>query len=78
MDFGEALYALKHGEKVARVGWNGKGQFIKMQVPDENSKMRHPYLYISPVDGNLVPWVASQTDLLATDWFVIQPEGGAE
>lgn len=28
MDFGEALKALKAGEKVAREGWNGKGMWI--------------------------------------------------
>jgi hypothetical protein len=40
-----------------------------MQVPDEHSKMKRPYLYMSPVDGDLVPWVASQSDLLAEDWI---------
>lgn len=70
--FSAALAALKEGRKVARKGWNGKGQWIAMQVPDEHSKMRLPYLYISTVDGNLVPWLASQTDLLAEDWDVIE------
>lgn len=38
-DFGWALFQLKKGEKVARDGWNGKGQFLQLQVPDQNSKM---------------------------------------
>lgn len=65
---GWAIQLMKEGKKVTRAGWNGAGQFLKLQVPDEHSKMRKPYVYISPVDGELVPWLASQTDLLAEDW----------
>lgn len=68
MDIGQALQVLREGGRVTRRGWNGPGQWIALQVPDENSKMRKPYLYISPVDGELVPWLASQTDILASDW----------
>lgn len=71
MDFSHALAALRSGQRVTREGWNGAGQFIALQVPDEHSKMRKPYLYISPVDGEFVPWLASQTDLLAEDWLVV-------
>ena len=71
MDFGAALQALREGERLSRDGWNGRGMWIKLQTPDENSKMSRPYLYISSVDGDLVPWVASQTDLLASDWLVV-------
>ncbi len=71
LDFGEALAELKSGERVAREGWNGKSMWVELQIPDENSKMRRPYLYMSPIGGALVPWVASQTDLLAEDWFVV-------
>jgi len=46
--------------------------FVELQVPDENSKMRRPYLFMSPIDGDLVPWVASQTDLLAEDWHELE------
>lgn len=70
-DFSTALGFLRKGEKAARVGWNGKDMFIELQSPDENSKMTLPYLYIRCVDGNLVPWLASQTDLLSEDWFII-------
>jgi len=71
-DFGWALVQLKNKEKLQRDGWNGKGQFIKLQVPSENSKMGLPYIYISTVDGKLVPWLASQTDLLAEDWCLVE------
>jgi hypothetical protein len=70
MDFGSALDALKRGERVTREGWNGEGMWVELQVPDEHSKMRRPYLSMSPIDGALVPWVASQTDLLAEDWSI--------
>ena len=71
MNFSDALTALKVGHILAREGWNGKGMYIKLQTPDEHSKMRRPYIYMSPVDGDLVPWAASQSDLLADDWNVL-------
>lgn len=68
LDFGGAIAALKAGKRVSRLGWNGKGMWLALQVPDAHSKMGLPYIYMSTVDGNLVPWVASQTDILAGDW----------
>ena len=70
-DFGIALDALRGGRRVARNGWNGQGQWIALQEPNENSKMSLPYLYIRTVGGDLVPWLASQTDLLAHDWVEV-------
>lgn len=71
MTFSEALELIKDHKKLARKGWNGANMFVKLQVPDEHSKMRRPYIYMSPVDGDLVPWVASQSDILAEDWVVV-------
>lgn len=71
LSFGHALMVLKRGGAVARAGWNGKGQQIRLQTPDEHSKMSLPYLYIRTVHGELVPWLASQTDMLANDWQVV-------
>lgn len=78
MDFGEALFELKNGNKVCRSGWNGKGMWLMFQVLDEHSKMTLPYIYIEypkghPAypQGSRVPWLASQTDLLAEDWAII-------
>ena len=80
MNFGEVLEALKQGESLAREGWNGKGIFIGLQKPDENSKMTSPYIFINTTGlessneaapKSLVPWLASQTDMLAEDWVVI-------
>lgn len=71
MDFGKALVELKIGFRVTRSGWNGRGQFIRLQRPHENSKMTLPYIFIKTVQGDLVPWLASQTDLLAEDWRIV-------
>ena len=69
-NFGYAIYSMKHGKSVAREGWNGKGMFIALQTPTESSKMTLPYIYMSTVGGQFVPWLASQTDMLAEDWMI--------
>jgi len=80
MNFGEAIELLKENKKVARKGWNGKGIFIELQVPDEHSKMTSPYIFIDTtglqtnnVDApkSRVPWLASQTDMLSNDWLLV-------
>lgn len=78
MDFGHALLMLKHGEKVAREGWNGKGLWLELQTPDAHSKMTLPYVFLCYPDdakttpGARVPWEPSQTDMLAEDWEIVQ------
>ncbi len=81
MPFGHAIEAARQGHKIARRGWNGKGIFLEIQVPDEHSKMTHPYLYIDTTGlqtDNLdapkdrVPWLSSQSDMLADDWFIAE------
>lgn len=67
--FEEALTNLKGGLKVARYGWNGANQYLTLQRPDEHSKMTLPYVFITTVTEDKVPWLASQGDLLAEDWF---------
>lgn len=80
MNFGKAIETLKMGARVARKGWNGKGIFLELQVPDEHSKMSSPYIYIDTTGlqtdnpdapKSLVPWLASQTDMLAEDWVLV-------
>lgn len=85
-NFGGALSALNNGRKVSRTGWNGQGMFLFLVQGSTFSVNRAPLLGIYPegteinyrshidmktVDGSIVPWVASQTDLLADDWQVI-------
>lgn len=72
LTFGDALSLLKRGTKVARAGWNGKGMWLELQVPDANSKMTLPYIYMKTADDKVVPWLASQTDMLAEDWGVVE------
>ena len=69
-DFGAALRQLGTGQRIARAGWNGKGMWLALQVPDAHSKMGLPYVYMRTAQGPLVPWLCSQTDLLATDWEI--------
>lgn len=69
--FSQALEALKAGKRVARAGWNGKNMHVVLQPPDDRSPMTLPYLYLYTVTGDRVPWLASQTDLLAEDWHVL-------
>jgi hypothetical protein len=71
MPFEGALASLKFGCRVAREGWNGKGMWLALQRPDAHSKMTLPYIYMSTVTGDLVPWLASQADLLAEDWLEV-------
>ncbi len=77
MDFGASLQELKRGNKVARSGWNGVGLWLELQTPDANSKMTLPYIYINYPDdakttpGAKVPWLASQTDMLAEEWSIV-------
>ena len=85
MDFGKALEALKEGKKVARSGWNGKGMFLFLVQGSTFNVNRPPLLGIYPegteikyhahidmktADNQIVPWLASQTDMLANDWEI--------
>ena len=72
MDFSFALFALKEGNRVAREDWNGKRMYVELQTPTDTSKMTRPYLYMKAADDSLVPWVVSQSDLLAEDWVLVE------
>jgi Protein of unknown function (DUF2829) len=65
---GWAVKELHNGRRVRRSGWNGKGMWLALQVPDAHSKMTLPYVYMSTAQGDLVPWLCNQSDLLALDW----------
>jgi hypothetical protein len=75
MTFERALTAIKHGQKVCRSGWNGKGMWIVMVeaygVPGIDLPFL-PWLGLRTAQGEFVPWLASQTDILAEDWEVAQ------
>lgn len=82
-DIGYVIHAMKMDptRKFRREGWNGKGIYIMLQVPDEHSKMTLPYIYIVTNDlesdnpkapRGVCPWLASQTDILAEDWDEVE------
>ena len=76
--FGEAIKYIKRGMKVARKGWNGKGMFLEYVDPYMNRQFQLietnpagtflPWIGIKTADNGFVPWIASQTDMLAEDW----------
>lgn len=86
MDFSLALDHIKAGRRVARIGWNGKGMFLFLVPGSVFQVSRPPLLGIYPAgteityhahidmrtaDGQIVPWLASQTDMLANDWLLV-------
>lgn len=83
-DFGEALKALNSNEMVARSGWNGKGMFLFLIrgfnwdfVTDATEEAVNEldtlsFICMKTADNKLVPWLASQTDILASDWVIVE------
>lgn len=82
LTFGEALKALKQGHRIARVGWNGKGMWLSYLDPYRNDQFQliekniegtfAPYIGMKTADNKYVPWLASQTDILAEDWITVE------
>lgn len=76
MAFTEALHLLiedpeANVERIARRGWNGKGQYVSFQAPDSGSANTEPYLWLKNAQGGRVPWVPSQGDIFAWDWEIV-------
>ncbi|NJL06847.1 MAG: DUF2829 domain-containing protein [Methylacidiphilales bacterium] len=86
LDFAAVVRGLKAGKRFAREGWNGKGMFIFLVPGSRFTVNREPLLsilgagtevdYHGHVDmrtatGQIVPWLCSQTDLLAEDWVEV-------
>ena len=86
LTFGFAIELLKQGQKLSRKGWNGQGMFIywvsagayppKMPVADDYFEGKdvpyRDYIAMKTVNDEVVPWVASQTDMLAEDWRICE------
>jgi len=87
LDFSSALLLLKSGKKLARTGWNGKKMFIflvdgstfkvnrapLLGIYKEGTKIEYkPHIDMKTADGTIVPWLASQSDLMATDWVIVR------
>lgn len=87
MNFSIALDLIKKGLRVAREGWNGRDMFIFL-VPGSRFEVSrlpllgiyaagtpihyHAHIDMCTADGKIVPWAASQTDLLAEDWLIVE------
>ena len=87
MNFGGALEALKEGKRVARGGWNGPNMFLflvqgsnfkvnrepLLSIMGEGAEVTYrPHIDMKDAEGKVVPWLASQTDIMADDWFVVE------
>ena len=81
-DFGKAIRHLKNGRKVARNGWNGKNQHIEIVtnlsyvIGDELRNPNHAAygnkaIAFVGTSGIQVGWLASQADMLAEDWYIV-------
>ena len=69
VDFGSAVWALKKGSKVARIGWNGKGMFVRYV---ETTEQLNRHLELKNVVGTFDTWVPSVSDVLAEDWLILE------
>lgn len=67
MNFGKALDELNAGKRVTRIGWNNSKISIELQMPDANSKMTKPYIYMNKYDDKF-PCDLSCESILADDW----------
>lgn len=81
-DFSDALMWLKEGKRVSRSGWNGKGMFLLLIAGDAwgfecdvegvDGHVASAFICMKTADNKLVPWFASQTDLLSTNWHIYE------
>ena len=82
LNFGQALEAIKTGSKIARIGWNGKNMWLALikandyDISPETSIIPGgttllPWIGMKTATGEFVPWLASQTDILADDWCIL-------
>jgi len=82
--FGIALELLKKGAKVAREGWNGKTQHIELAsnisytsldgevINCEHDAIGNKTIAFVGTSGVQMGWLASQADMLAEDWVLVE------
>lgn len=87
MNIGQAVEAMKQGQRVAREGWNGKNMYLFL-VPGSVFKVNrepllsmlgegtevqyHAHVDMKTAQGYVIPWLCSQADLLSNDWQIVQ------
>ena len=86
MSFGKAIELLKEGKKLQREGWNGKNQYIELatnisyvNANKEIINVNHEAIGNKAIafvgtSGVQLGWLASQSDMLANDWKVVEEE----
>ncbi|EEM02211.1 MULTISPECIES: DUF2829 domain-containing protein [Bacillus] len=86
MNFGQAIEAVKEGNKIARKGWNGKGMFVyyvpAASYPPATDIMKEvfegeyvpyrEYLALKTAQNDVATWAPSTSDALAEDWEVVE------
>ena len=84
MDFGEAIQLLKEGKRVQRSGWNGKNQYIELAtnisyknsnnkiINAEHDAIGNKAIAFVGTSGVQLGWLASQADMLAEDWKIVE------
>lgn len=85
-DFGKAIQYLKEGKRLQRKGWNGKNQYIELatNISYENSNdeiinaehdaIGNKAIAFVGTSGVQIGWLASQADMLAEDWKIVEEE----
>jgi hypothetical protein len=80
MTFQDALDQLMIGVRITRQGWNGKGMWLQRvdegSFTDGDRSVRNlePFIVMKTVQDKYIPWLASQSDMLAEDWDVVPYE----
>lgn len=84
MDFGEAIRNAKQGKKIRRAGWNGKNQDVELAtdisyrnadgeiVNCDHDAIGNMALAFVGTSGVQMGWLASQSDMLADDWSIVE------
>ena len=84
MTFGEVIDLAKKGARIARAGWNGKNQYVEIAtcisykntkgeiVNAEHDAIGNQTFAFGGTSGVQLGWLASQSDMLATDWRVVE------
>ena len=84
MNFGLALEAVKKGKKCRRAGWNGKNQHIELatcisymtvggvHMNVEHAAIGNKAIAFVGTSGVQMGWLASQSDMLAEDWEIVE------
>jgi len=77
MNFGQAIEAMKSGQRVQRAGWNGKGMHLYLEdwlegtLRFANRKYEPCIVMLTATGAHQPGWLASQADMLADDWSVV-------